>query len=406
MVSKAFHVAAILACAAAAPNVNPPPAPLRSGKPSMEPPTDVWADALGPDKPDVSWPMDYLTALAKAEDICLPLKDALFHPIGQAEAPIGNFLFATIIPCRTVVQALWETHAALGATIGLVDEGASEVLSTHQLDVANHVLATNISCNNAVVQALPVDNADMLPFSHVLEAVHARFHRAFTQLAMPIFMGAKWLLDITSRHGKGSGTANGGRSCHFVDIPLLMSLLQPPPVALAVTHQSVAIINGASADAAGSTAPGHLPQHLTNVLDHPDLPVEDRLALLMEAINADPWVKHSIRKYNRDAEKEGEATVSAMEVREKLKAKVCKYWANKDRQRRQCSPTWGSLMGLGWTLGRLGSTLPHSASILSASSATSWTFQCAGSLSNVRPWPLTTGGSSSASPRGEGSAQG
>jgi hypothetical protein len=38
-------------------------------------------------------------AASPVQPVHLPLKDALFQPISQAEAPVGDFLFATVIPC-------------------------------------------------------------------------------------------------------------------------------------------------------------------------------------------------------------------------------------------------------------------------------------------------------------------
>jgi hypothetical protein len=129
---------------------------------------------------DVPWPLDAAVPAAEAtpdaQPVLLPLKDALFQPIGQAEAPVGDFLFATVIPCRAVVRALEEASAALGATARLVAIDDADSLVTHQLEVDTRLRATNISCNNAMVQASPIDESDVVAFSHnVSEAVHARF---------------------------------------------------------------------------------------------------------------------------------------------------------------------------------------------------------------------------------------
>jgi hypothetical protein len=196
-------------------------------------------------------------AAEAAEDaqprVHLPLKDALFQPIGQAEAPVGDFLFATVIPCRAVVRALEEASAALGATARLVGIGDADGLVTHQLEVDTHLRATNISCNNAMVQASPIDESDVVAFAHnVSEAVHARFRRAMPQLGLPLVWGANWLAELLTNR---TSDQRAGRQRRSMMIPLLFQMLQPPPPPMppaqpAVTHQSVTIINGASAAAA------------------------------------------------------------------------------------------------------------------------------------------------------------
>jgi hypothetical protein len=156
------------------------------------------------DFPVEPWTPDAAAAVdntADAQPVRLPIKDALFQPIGQAEAPVGDFLFATIIPCRDVVRALEEASAALGATAALVGIGESDSLVTHQLEVDTHLRATNISCNNAMVQASPIDESDVVAFAHnVSEAVHDRFRRAMPQLGLPLVWGANWLAKQLTNH--------------------------------------------------------------------------------------------------------------------------------------------------------------------------------------------------------------
>jgi hypothetical protein len=140
-----------------------------------------------------------------------------------------------------------------------VDAANAEGLVTHQLEVDNHLRSTNISCNNAMVQASPIDESDVVAFAHnVSEAVHARFHRAMPQLGLPLVWGANWLVEILARNNSSQG-GRSGRQRRSMMIPLIMSMLQPPmpptpPAQLAVTHQSVTIINGAMAGAQGSQA--------------------------------------------------------------------------------------------------------------------------------------------------------
>jgi hypothetical protein len=156
-----------------------------------------------------------------------PSRTPLFQPIGQAEAPVGDFLFATVIPCRDVIRALEEASAALGATARLVAIEDADSLVTHQLEVDTRLRATNISCNNAMVQASPIDESDVVAFAHnVSEAVHARFRRAMPQLGLPLVWGANWLAELLANR---TTDQRAGRQRRSMLIPLLFQMLQPPP---------------------------------------------------------------------------------------------------------------------------------------------------------------------------------
>jgi hypothetical protein len=231
----AFLAAALAAlslhCAAAAAANLPTAAGLQAA-----PPTAAPEPPPGDDFADMPWPLDAAAdATSDDQPVLLPLKDALFQPIGQAEAPVGDFLFATIIPCRAVVRALEEASAALGATARLVAIDDADSLVTHQLEVDTRLRATNISCNNALVQASPIDESDVVAFSHnVSEAVHARFRRAMPQLGLPLVWGANWLAELLANR---TTDQRAGRQRRSMLIPLLFQMLQPPPpMPMQATH--------------------------------------------------------------------------------------------------------------------------------------------------------------------------
>jgi hypothetical protein len=309
----------------------------------------------------------------------LPLKDALFQPIGQAEAPVGDFLFATIIPCRAVVRALEEASAALGATARLVGIGDADGLVTHQMEVDSHLRATNISCNNAMVQASPIDESDVVAFAHnVSEAVHARFRRAMPQLGLPIVWGANWLAELL---GNRTNDERAGRQRRSMMLPLLFQMLQPPPPPMpaaqpAVTHQSVTIINGASAAARDGDQPS----------DQRDASGDLWPAFLTVPDHQLPEIAAHIHRQSTAA---GDHSLTLEQTLDQLKA-TRKFWrgemASPLRRRRRRSLA-SMMRSMGRSRSRI--SIPRSPTIsrsssISSGSATSWTFQRAGSLPNVQ----------------------
>jgi hypothetical protein len=352
------------------------------------PPIAAPEPSPGDDIADVPWPLDAAVPAAEAapdaQPVLLPLKDALFQPIGQAEAPVGDFLFATVIPCRAVVRALEEASAALGATARLVAISDADSLVTHQLEVDTRLRATNISCNNAMVQASPIDESDVVAFSHnVSEAVHARFRRAMPQLGLPLVWGANWLAELLANR---TTDQRAGRQRRSMLIPLLFQMLQPPPPPMpmqatqpSVTHQTVTIINGATAAAAASEqAQDRQPDPDAAWPAFLTVP-EDQLPLIADHIH-------------RQSTAAGDNSLTKEQILDQIVA-TRKFWrgelANVRRRRRR---SLGSLMrSMSRSRSRISvpfsvprsPTLSRSSS-LSSGSATSWTFQSAGALPNAQ----------------------